>query len=214
VLTVSDTGVGMSAATRERLFEPFFTTKDKGKGTGLGLSTVFGIVTQSGGHVLVDSEEGKGTTFKVYLPRVDEGSELAAPVRVTPADLRGTETILLVEDDELVRRATRSVLHRHGYTVLDAQNGGEALLICEQAKDPIALLLSDMVMPRMTGAQLATRLKQLKPGLKVLSMSGYAPSSSGSRSVVGLGDELLQKPVVPQVLLRAVRAVLDAKATR
>jgi PAS domain S-box-containing protein len=216
VLSVTDTGVGMSAATRERLFEPFFTTKDKGKGTGLGLSTVFGIVSQSGGHVLVDSEEGRGATFKVYLPRVDEATELAMPARAPAQDLRGTETILLVEDDELVRRATRSVLHRHGYTVLDAQNGGEALLICEQAKEPISLLLSDMVMPRMNGAQLATRLKQLKPELKVLFMSGYAPTSSGSRSVVGLGEELLLKPVVPQALLRAVRAALDAplKLTR
>ncbi len=154
MLTVSDTGAGMDKATQAHIFEPFFTTKPKGKGTGLGLSTTFGIVEQAGGSVWVYSELGRGTTFKIYLPRTDEAQTVVAP-KPNATTLRGTETILLVEDEDQIRIVTRGILQRHGYRVIDARNAGEALLSCEQHKDAIDLVVTDIVMPQMSGKQLA-----------------------------------------------------------
>ena len=212
VMAVSDSGMGMDSATQARIFEPFFTTKGPATGTGLGLSIVFGIVQQSGGNIWVYSEVGKGTTFKIYLPRVD--AELDGPRELSaPTTLQGTETILLVEDEEQVRAIVLSILRRQGYQVLPAANAGEALLLCERHAGPLDLLLTDVVMPHMSGPDLATRLKSNQPKMKVLFMSGYTDESIVRHGVLEAGAAFLQKPITPALLARRLREVLDEGRT-
>jgi CheY-like chemotaxis protein len=211
MLAITDTGSGMDAETLSHVFEPFFTTKEQGKGTGLGLSTVYGIVKQSGGYIWPYSEPGMGTTFKIYLPRVDEMAERAQARTQAPPGLGGTETILLVEDEEGVRGLTRQLLQRHGYTVLEAEHGQDALLLCERYSGPIHLLLSDVVLAQMSGRELVQRLTPLRPEMKVLYMSGYSDEAIFQHGVLEHGTAFLQKPFTTESLMRKLREVLDQK---
>jgi two-component system cell cycle sensor histidine kinase/response regulator CckA len=199
----------MDAQTQSRIFEPFFTTKERGKGTGLGLSTVYGIVKQSGGSVWVYSEPGRGTTFKIYLPRAD--GETAPPAAaVQPTTLEGTETILLAEDQEEVRAVMLTALGRHGYTVLVALNGDDALRIVREHPGPIHLLITDVVMPAMSGRELVSRVQASHPGIRVMYASGYTDDAIVRHGVLEAGVIFLQKPFTPTALLRKIREVLDA----
>ncbi len=210
LLAVSDTGCGMDAETRARVFEPFFTTKALGKGTGLGLSMAYGIVKQSGGYIWVYSEPGLGTTFKIYLPRVEEAAETTASSAQRAAPLGGSETVLLVEDDDSVRTLAREILERAGYTLLEARDGGEALAIGERHAGRIALLLTDVVMPGKRGREVAQCLAAIRPETKVLYMSGYTDNAIGDHGLLDRGTAFLSKPFTPDTLMRKVREVLDA----
>jgi two-component system cell cycle sensor histidine kinase/response regulator CckA len=210
-LTVSDTGAGMTPDVQAHIFEPFFTTKEPGKGTGLGLSTVYGIVQQMNGSIIVRSEPRNGTIFTIYLPVVKAG----APVVAQPADDRseqrpGTETILLVEDEDAVRRLARRALEMSGYRILEASHGGEALRVCGEHGGTIDLLLTDVVMPLMSGAELAEQLKPLRPDMRVLFMSGYTEDALGKHGVLAPETAFLYKPFTPDSLRRTVRETLDS----
>jgi two-component system, cell cycle sensor histidine kinase and response regulator CckA len=207
---VSDTGCGMDSETRARVFEPFFTTKEKGKGTGLGLSTVYGIVKQSGGYIWVSSEPGKGATFKIYLPTVDEVVSAPQPQEASAAESGGAETILLVEDENAVRALLRRILRSKGYRVLEAEGGDEALGICNSHRERIDLILTDIVMPRMSGRDLAGRAAELHPEAKLLYMTGYAGNKIGSAELLDMGAQFIQKPFSADALGQKVRSVLDS----
>ncbi len=210
-LTVRDTGIGMDASTRARIFEPFFTTKEKGQGTGLGLSIVYGIVAQSGGHVRVESELGRGTTFRVYLPRVSSALDPEIVEDRRAHAHRGDETVLVVEDEPQVRESLRVILQRSGYSVLEAQNGGEAILVCEQHGGPIHALVTDVVMPRMSGPELAARVAPLRPAMKVLYVSGYTETAVPVDPTTDAAAAFLPKPIEPSALLQRLRALLDTR---
>jgi PAS domain S-box-containing protein len=209
MLSVSDTGVGMTPEVRQQVFEPFFTTKEKSKGTGLGLSTVYGIVKQSGGNIWVYSEPGQGTTFKIYLPRVDEPLEELRE-RVVKEELpQGKETVLVVEDEQAVRQLAVRILKRQGYKVLEAPQGVDALLLCEERKEPIHLILTDVIMPGMSGRQLVDRCWQIRQDFKALYMSGYTDNAIVQHGVLVEGINYIQKPFTVEALARKVREVLD-----
>ena len=208
LLAVSDNGKGMDAETKSHVFEPFFTTKEWGKGPGMGLSTVYGIVRQSGGYIWVYSEVGKGTTFKIYFPQA-EGTALSVNTGSSfGRALPGSETILLVEDEELLRTPIREILERQGYSVLEASNGEEALVVARQYPGPIDLLLSDIVMPGMNGRDLAGQLSRIRSELKVLFMSGYTHNAIVHHGVLEEGLAFLEKPFTPEALAVKIRQVL------
>jgi two-component system cell cycle sensor histidine kinase/response regulator CckA len=211
MLEIYDSGSGIDAETMRHLFEPFFTTKEKGKGTGLGLSTVYSIVRQSGGAVWADSLPGKGATFTVYLPRVEGSISPAIQPVKTREDTRGTETILLVEDEEGVRRLLHHLLSKRGYHVIEASNGPEALAIVRDLPAPVDLLLTDIVMPRMSGRELAERMCEARPQLKVIFMSGYTNEVLVRTGVLSPGSAFLQKPLRAGVLESKLREVLDGR---
>jgi two-component system, cell cycle sensor histidine kinase and response regulator CckA len=207
VLAVSDSGCGMDAETASHIFEPFFTTKEQGKGTGLGLATVFGIVEQSSGHIFVQSEPGHGTNFKIYLPTVEHAVRSDSPA---PSDtsVRGDETILLVEDQEAVRESAAEYLAENGYTVLKASVGSEALEIAKRRKQPIHLLLTDVVMPQMSGRELSEKITRNHPETKVIFMSGYSNNLLSNQQVLDPKRELVQKPFLLTTLGQRIREIL------
>jgi two-component system, cell cycle sensor histidine kinase and response regulator CckA len=208
LLSVSDTGTGMDAETQAHIFEPFFTTKAQGKGTGLGLATVYGVVKQSGGFIWVYSELGQGTTFKIYIPRVDQPVDRLSPMLVSSDAPRGIETILLTEDEQDVREVAREFLESGGYTVIEARDGLEALGLVEKHRGAIDLLITDMVMPGMTGQELASRLKEQRPGLRMLYMSGYSERAAAESMQADPSARLLAKPFSRGALLRTVHELL------
>ena len=209
-LSLSDTGIGMNRETREQIFEPFFTTKEKGKGTGLGLSTVYGIVKQSGGYIWCYSEPGKGTTFKIYLPTVNDDGGKAQKRKARQSLPKGSETILVVEDNESLRNLAIRILKKQGYTVLEARDGAHALDVCNKYEGSIELLLSDVVMPGMTGDELQMHVKKMHPGIKVVLMSGYMDDALAKHGVSADKTAFIQKPFTPESLAKKVREVLDS----
>ena len=212
VLSVSDTGEGMDKETQLRIFEPFFTTKEKGKGTGLGLSTVYGIIKQSRGYVLVESELRQGTMFRIYLPRVEDALEPAGGVSAARSHAGGSETVLLVEDEESVRQLVRETLESKGYKVLEADNGEAALQIVAGHSGKIDMLITDVVMPGMSGRELSARLCASCPQTKVLYLSGYTEDAIVHEGVVDPDTAFLQKPFTLQMLSRKVREVLGERS--
>jgi signal transduction histidine kinase/FixJ family two-component response regulator len=211
-LTVKDTGTGIDPDIQSQIFEPFFTTKGRDKGTGLGLATVYGIVKQSNGYITVDSEKGKGASFAVYLPRIEQAA--SAPIKSSPETLttRGCENVLLVEDAEPLRKLAELFLKENGYQVIAAADGSEALEVAAQFPGPIHLLLTDVVMPGINGRVLAERLAPNHPGMKVLYMSGYTDSFIAGHGVLEPGTHLLRKPFTEEILARKVRDLLDGKS--
>jgi len=211
MLAVSDTGQGMDEETKKHIFEPFFTTKEKGKGTGLGLATVYGIVKQNGGHIWIYSELNEGTTFKVYFPRIDNTDKEGDPGGMKNNLVGGHETILLVDDEEVVRNMIATTLKTFGYTVLQAESGEEALQIYEQSSEkPIHLMITDVVMPGMSGYELVKQLSKKIPDIKVLYISGYTDNTIVHHGMLNKGLHFLQKPFTPNVLAEKVREVLDS----
>jgi CheY-like chemotaxis protein len=210
MLAVSDTGCGISRETRQHIFEPFFTTKEPGKGTGLGLSTVYGIVRQAGGHVWVYSELDVGTTFKIYLPRVDGAVSGRVELSTAAPVGHGSETILLVEDDDAVRTVAGRILRRSGYTVIEATNGVEALRICADPAVGIDAIITDMVMPELGGREFACALNEHRPGARLIFMSGYTEDAVTRQSLLQPGAAFIEKPFTPDALTTKLRGVLDA----
>jgi two-component system cell cycle sensor histidine kinase/response regulator CckA len=213
VLTVRDSGSGIDEATRARIFEPFFTTKEAGKGTGLGLSTVYGIIKQSGGQIEVESEVGRGTTFHIYLPRVEEEASMIEKSRSGPSLPVGWETILVVEDNEAVRCTAVRALRLAGFNVVEAESGTDALRLCGNRDLEIHLMVTDVVMPQMSGPELVARATAVRPDLKVLYVSGFTDQPIVHEDVLK-GAAFLQKPFSPDALAWRVREVLDARADR
>jgi len=210
MLAVTDTGYGMDAETISHIFEPFYTTKEQGKGTGLGLSTVYGIVKQSGGSIWVSSQPGQGARFQICFPEVNDELEVAEPAKLATGTASGTETVLLVEDEELVRHLVRDILKQNGYSVLEAHHGTEALRVALQHSGPIHLLLTDIVMPQMGGRVLAERVRTFRPAIRILYISGYVDDATIQEGVTNPGTTFLQKPFTVETLTSKVRELLDS----
>jgi CheY-like chemotaxis protein len=211
MLAVSDTGSGMDSETAARVFEPFFTTKEIGKGTGLGLAMAYGIVKQSGGDIRIDTKVGRGTTFKIYLPRLERAEEsIAEPAPFSLRKVEGTETILVLEDENALRGLIRQVLSRAGHTVLDTGDPDEAIQLCERHPGDIALFITDMVLPKLSGPQVAERVLQIRPGVRIIYTSGYPGKATIPNRLRQYGTTFFEKPFTPDTLVRKVRAVLDA----
>jgi len=206
MLSITDTGIGMNEQTKAHLFEPFYTTKDRGEGTGLGLSIVMGIIEQSGGYVSVETALGRGTTFRVFLPVTDRLPATPTVVPRTLTPMQGRRRILVVEDETEVRQLIRDVLRQAGYEVVDASDGEHALRIASEID--VDLMLTDVIMPRMSGRELAARFSELRPDALVLYMSGYTDDKLGHHGVLDPGIELIQKPLTPEALLRRLREML------
>lgn len=209
MLAISDSGVGIAKEMQDYIFEPFFTTKDEGKGTGLGLATVYGIVKQSDGYIWVYSEPGMGTTFKVYLPRIDDPAEPLTMEEEQDEVVAGSETVLVVEDEDNVRSLICAALHKHGYRILEAPHGGIALSLCEEYKKPIDLVITDIVMPHMSGGEFVQNMSVVHPEAKVLYISGYTSSAIIQKGLLGTEAPFLQKPFTPTQLLKKIRSMLD-----
>jgi two-component system, cell cycle sensor histidine kinase and response regulator CckA len=216
MLAVTDNGCGMDSKTQAHIFEPFFTTKEKGKGTGLGLATVYGVVKQSGGYVWVYSEPGHGTTFKIYLPRIEDEAVTSSRDRNTKPDSlpRGSEVVLLVEDEAGVRELAREYLEMSGYTVIVAADGHTAIELASMRKGPIHLLVTDMVMPGIGGRELAERVLAIRPEIKILYMSGYTDQAVVHQGILGTDAPLLQKPFTLATLTTKLREILAAEVVR
>jgi CheY-like chemotaxis protein len=209
LIAVSDSGAGMDARTRDQIFEPFFTTKEVGKGTGLGLATAYGIVKQHGGHITVYSEVGKGTVFRIYLPLIGAAVERVPPAAAAPPPPRGSETILVAEDDPSLRAFAKNLLEEYGYRVIEARDGEEAVRRFREHPDEIGILLLDIVMPKMNGRIAYEEIAKLRPGIKVLFASGYTADIISVKDIIDEGLNFIQKPMAPRELLGKLRQVLD-----